>query len=605
MQSESKSLRPGLGNHYRAGRLLLGVLQAGLLFALWHLWQTDGWLANRPVWFTPLCLLSLYLPWLAMASLGRIERRVLVRWLLLIAVLLVLLGIYDAWRGNMSDWLPLGESNDKRLPSLSLLMCTGVGLYIAQAMVQAGHVSRRYLAPYTAYFDQAWSLMVQGIFAAVFTSLFWTVINLGVALFLLIDVHQLEQLVSQAWCWIPLLTISFAFGMDMGDARAQIIGSIRRLLLILLCGLLPVAVLLMVGFLVSLAVSGPHLLWQTGFASPLMLCSGALLIVLINAVFQDGQQLVPRHWLVSLARLACFLPLPLVALAIYSLWLRVADYGWTSSRVAGAACMMVLLVYAIGYPIAALRRRQALTLIAPINVGASLFILVVLVGLFTPIADPVRLSVSSQVARLLAGKVKFAEFDYYFLSKESGRYGQQALQRLMALQQGEDAQEIALFAKQAANGEYHRGDKQPPAPDLSANLHMQTAAAQWSATPAPLPPRFVSHAWQQEANSWQLPNCMTNSGEKCDVWQIAPATGQGGGRLLVMHEREGPALFAEKRDGDWRFEGDLQLGAQCLDSLQKALKEGTLRWVNQTQQLPSINGIVLPLQLQAEVVYKC
>src|SRR5690606_3246102 len=79
------------------------------------------------------------------------------------------------------------------------------------------------------------------------------------------------------------------------------------------------------------------------------------------------------------------------------------------------------------------------------NVVAAVATVAVILALFSPVADPARLSVNDQMARLARGDVTAEQFDYAFLRFESGRHGQAALARLAA---SED-EEVARRAREA------------------------------------------------------------------------------------------------------------------------------------------------------------
>ena len=55
-----------------------------------------------------------------------------------------------------------------------------------------------------------------------------------------------------------------------------------------------------------------------------------------------------------------------------------------------------------------------------------------ILALFSPLADPARLAVQDQIARLQRGAVSADTFDYDFLRFESGKAGETALRRLAA-----------------------------------------------------------------------------------------------------------------------------------------------------------------------------
>src|SRR5262249_6829840 len=103
-------------------------------------------------------------------------------------------------------------------------------------------------------------------------------------------------------------------------------------------------------------------------------------------------------------------------------------YGWTVGRIASAACALVAACYALGYAANAIL--PAMRLIERWNFATALVILATVLALFTPVADPARISVASQVARLEAGRVKRDVFDFGYLRWQGERYGRSALQRL-------------------------------------------------------------------------------------------------------------------------------------------------------------------------------
>src|SRR5262249_38301760 len=149
---------------------------------------------------------------------------------------------------------------------------------------------------------------------------------------------------------------------------------------------------------------------------------------------------------------ASVLLVPLVILAAYALALRVQQYGWTVDRIATLACVLVAACYALGYTAAALFSLlggQWMWALESVNIFVAFLILVVLGALFTPISDPARLSVLSQVARLETGLTKPIAFDFGYLHSQGGRYGAAALTRLAKLESGPNASEIRKLAKQA------------------------------------------------------------------------------------------------------------------------------------------------------------
>ena len=80
-----------------------------------------------------------------------------------------------------------------------------------------------------------------------------------------------------------------------------------------------------------------------------------------------------------------------------------------------------------------------------INIGMAFVKSILFFAILTPIADPSRLSVNSQVSMLLKGKIAPEKFDFRFLARQSGKYGEDALQKLAKSQNPQ----IALLANKA------------------------------------------------------------------------------------------------------------------------------------------------------------
>src|SRR5262249_50693040 len=148
---------------------------------------------------------------------------------------------------------------------------------------------------------------------------------------------------------------------------------------------------------------------------------------------------------------AAVILVPLVALATYGLTLRVEQYGWTPERIIVSACIAVGACLALGYLLAVVRPRAFLRTLETTNIVTAFVILGAILALLTPIADPARISVADQVARLESGRTPPERFDFVFLRFGSGRYGVEALNRLKQKQDGPNATRIAQMANEALN----------------------------------------------------------------------------------------------------------------------------------------------------------
>jgi len=420
----------------------------------------------------------------------------------------------------------------------------------------------RRIAAYPTYFDTAWKLGVQLAFSGLFTGITWLVLALGSQLFELVKLDFLTRLMRESWFAIPVTAFAFACAMHLTDVRPAIVRGIRSLLLVLLSWLLPVAVLLIGGFLATLPFTGLAPLWSTKHAASVLLCAAAACVVLVNVAWQQGEdeRAVARVVRVA-ARIAALLLAPLVLIAVYALFLRVRDYGWSADRIDAAACMLVAACYAAGYFRAGLRAGW-LPLLARVNIGVAFVVLGVLLALFSPLLDPARISVASQVARLASGKVKPDAFDFAFLRFDGARFGRAALDRLerMPVPDADVVRRIAAVRRME-----NRWDRKGVAPrplELAANLHMHPDGAR-------LPDAFLRTDWAARQPSNLYPACLREVGQACDVF-LLDVTGDGKPEVLLFGRPaayEASLVLQEDAQGGWSALATVSLpGMHCPDA---------------------------------------
>jgi hypothetical protein len=576
---------PSLGSsNTGAARLAVGLLQGLVLYLLYRAFQDKAWPATQPLLFAPLVLMWLMAPVIFISSLGVLNRRQLLIWIPLAAAIVVALGVYDVWRTLGSAAAPaLGATGTKAIhpPSPQLLISSAVGLFIAQALMMAAVHERRRIASYSAYFETAWKQFVQLAFSALFVGIVWIVLSLGAELFLLIKLDFFRELMRESWFVIPVIAFAFSCAVHITDVRPAIVRGIRTLLLVLMSWILPVAVLVIGGFLLSLPFTGLEPLWATRSATSVLLGAAAGLIVLINAAYQDG---APETALARVVRgsgrLAAVLLAPITVIAIYALALRVSDHGWTTSRIVAASCLLVASCYAAGYAAAALRPGRPGS-IASTNIATAFVVLAVWLLLFSPLADPARLSVWHQVARLASGKVAADKFDFAYLRFEGQRYGKAALEELHASAQGKDAQVIRdrIVAAQKMKVRVAREDQVPeqPAPiKLSANARVWPQGAQ-------LPPSFLLTNLNAPRDGSSYPACLREAGRECDL-VLVDLTADGKPEIVMLGSVSEPVatVMGENQTGQWRPLGTLPFNFAGCKSLRQGLIDGQFKLVAPT-----------------------
>ena len=553
-------------------RLAVGVMQGLTLYLLYLAAKSNAWPATERFLFAPLLLVFLIMPVLLISSLGHLRRRTVTLWMLVTVVVIAALGFYDVWRGDTSSMLTTyaDAQTGVRLPSRLLFIFLIAGFFIAHSLLLSAEQDQRRIGRYATHFETAWKLIIQLIFSGAFVGVLWGVLWLGASLFMLVKLDFLKELLQKSWFAIPLTTFGFTCAMHITDVRPAIVRGIRSLLLVLLSWILPISTLIVVGFLATLPLTGLQPLWATRSATAILLGAAAMLVILINAAFQNGEVSSSIARVVRLsARLAALTLLPIVAIAIYALGLRVDEYGWTTDRIIAAACLLVAGNYAIGYAWAAFQSTWMRT-IAPTNVAAAYLILLVLLALFSPLSDPARLSVNHQLARLNAGRTAANDFDFEYLRFEGVRYGREALERLKSDAHGTDAAAIREKAGRALALEHpNRGrEANPGTSDIAANITVWPSQGR-------LPESFAAQNWNAYKLPWELPLCLRQLHAKCDAFEI-DMNGDGKNDIILLPvgvPMQG-VILVENSDGNWSLFGKLPRELSACESFRRKMIAG-------------------------------
>lgn len=549
-------------------RSAIGLAQGLVLFALFRAASDIVWPATVPVLFAPLVTVALAVPVVVLAGLAELRLRTLLAWAIVAGLICAGVAAY----GQLA--YPIGADDGSRLV---LRWDRGFGLaavlFVLHALVMAGDADRRLVASYPRYFEAAWRLAIQLAVAALFTAVFWGLLWLGVELFRLVRIELLARLVKNDWFWIPVTSTVLALALHVVTLRAALATGIRTLGLGLLAWLLPIMTLLVTAFLLVLPFTGLEPLWNTRRGTASLLAAAVALLVLINAAYQDGTPETRPVVVLRIAQAIAAIALgPLVALAAYGLFLRVDQHGWTPDRVVAAAATLTLGCQAIGYLVAAVMAPRTLRPIETVNVFAAGGVVVVLLSLMSPLADPVRIAVDNQVARLRAGRIAPERFDYTFLRFEAGRRGIEALTRLAADPPGPQPTVVAERAGRALR-----------VPSRSAALALRLAPPPAkiaavitvvSPKDVRLPEDFAGTDWTTVQDAWRLPPCLRVKDTRCNA-VLADLDGDGRDEILLFGS-DGAAAF-ERQAGGWRLLGTIDMSG-CRD-VRPAIAAGAVELV--------------------------
>ncbi len=545
-------------------RLVTGLAAGLLLYGLYQAGQSKVWPATQRELYAALATLVVFASFVVLAGVSALRLRTLAIWKGTTVVVTGGLAAYAVWSGD-----PAARGFDGLGPQTFLAIAALV--FIGHHLVEPADVERRRIARYEAYFDITWKHGVQLALSAGFTGAFWLLLFLASALFKLIGVDAIQKLIQHEAFAFPATAVMFAAAVQLTDVRASLVRGVRTVALALLSWLLPLMALIAVAFLLTLPFTGLEPLWKTKSATAILLTADAFLILLANAAYQDGTETtaVVLKWA---ARLAGVLLVPITALAAYGLSLRIGQYGLSPDRVTATACVLVAAGYAVGYTAAAVRPGAWMKVLETTNIAMAFGVIAVLLALFTPVADPRRLSVDDQVARLEKGKVKVEAFDYQFLRFDAGRYGKDALERLKTSSNAEVAKRAKAAAAQVGR-DYHVEVRRP---EHAARIVFHPKGVR--------PPEGFLTALPDET---RLGSCLS-SDAVCDAG-LLDITGDGQPEVLVTSGWE-IEVFGAGEDGGWRKLGSFQPPCSGFDS-RAAIRDGKLSAVTPTvRDLASSNG---------------
>jgi hypothetical protein len=556
----------------RAMIVLLALLQ-GLLLYLAEQGQTHGiWplaeLHGRVCWYS----LVLVVPTMMMLSLQRVaDRRFAWQALGSFGVVLAL-SLWAGWNATGAA----GLAADEVLAPFGFTLA--ISAFVALPYLQVSILQRRWSGAYPLLFERAWHNTLSLALTGVFVGLGWLMLVLWGELFALVKIHFFRDLFREK-PFIYLATgLLFGLGMLIGRTQSSAIRTARSIVLALLYGLLPVLAMIAVMFLASLPFTGLEPLWKTGHAGLILGWVIVLHVGLVNAVLQDGREQLPYplplRWLIQLS--IALLPM-YAALAVYGLGLRVEQYGWTPARVWAAIALAVLSLYALGYSASFLRApARWMPHLPRINIAVSL--VVVALGLLanSPVLDPHRIAVASQLNRF-ERSTDNTQLDLDYLRFEGGRQGVVALRGLLAHPRiqadDEKRQEIEeLLARQVrwGVGELDASELAGTPETLRTRLKLATGA---------IAPDADYLRWVIARPEYSQARACRSNGNACVLLSLdVDSDGDKEYLLCNLHDRKSVQCeLASRESTGWRYAGPVSFynyDNKAEPDLRSALRAG-------------------------------
>ncbi|WP_333815314.1 hypothetical protein [Tabrizicola sp.] len=290
------------------------------------------------------------------------------------------------------------------IPALALMV---VATLPVPFLIAAARTSWR---DYPALFLEAWSIVLRGSAAAAFTGLVWLVIYLSDEVLRIVGIDVIHQLLQHEVVPMVLTGAVFGLGMAVIHDLAELLSPYVVLRVFRL--FLPVVLAVMAVFLIALPFRGLDGL--AGGLSPaallLTMVGGGIALVSI-AIDQADEDATQSPLLIRCAQ-GMALVLPVVAgLALYAIWLRVAEYGWTPGRLFIVLVAGLGVAYGLVYAVAVLRGGGWMERIRQGNIRMALVIIALAALWLTPVLNAERISAGDQLARFEAGTTPVEALD--------------------------------------------------------------------------------------------------------------------------------------------------------------------------------------------------
>ncbi|MBQ9564774.1 MAG: DUF4153 domain-containing protein [Synergistaceae bacterium] len=492
---------------------------------------------NRLLLCMPISLVVIvpFVFWLAQEHWGRR----LTRFILCLSLILAFFYLYRLW-----SVYPFHGSFSVVPSQRQDLIRACMAVFLLIPFFQCRIATWSWRMPYSEIFFQLCRNLFLLFQAVIVVGVFGGLLLTASLLFAIVGLHAVPMFLFNPLVAMPLTSLTVAISISVALKHPGI-DSLGRWILSVLAWILPPFSLLSIVFIACLPWSGLRTLWSTGQASSLMLLLQFGTILLTNAAWLDGTRSpFPNRFVNALAQMS-LLCLPIyTALCLYSLGLRIQQYGLSVDRIHAAFMAIVTGVWGIGYAGAVILRRWPSS-IGRINIVSALILTLLVALMNSPVLDPYRLAANNQVDRLLAGRIAPEDFDYLYMRFSLGRYGNYALTRIgeSGHPRAEAIQKRIAAAMSVSLEEYRRDleDDVVPVPQRREILRHARVYPGDRSLPQPLVDYLIQD-WDEERSPLRG---VRRSSELAFVFKNFTREDEPGEEVLLFLEGKGMALKVE------------------------------------------------------------
>lgn len=446
----------------------LALLQGIVLWWLFDAARDKAWPATDPAWLVALLAPAILVPPLVYLQLGLARLRAVL--LISCAAGLVLAGL--GWHyGAQVVSLPARYGGNYDESAYAFALAVIVLCFHALPFLQSALETGRVRPQYPRLFVFAWRNALQVVLAAIFCGVLWALLGLWMQLFDMIGIDFFKRLFTDSRVALPLTTVAFAVAIGLAGSVERLQQALRQHLLGLFKWLAVLAMLILTLFTLALLAKSPELFGagRRAVSATWLLWLLVFCVYLLNAAYQDGSLAAPYPRPVGAAlRFVSPLLVVVALLAIYALGVRIDAYGFTVARLWALLVAVLLLVYSVGYGVAAFRPGAWMASMGGVNVVAAITLIAALTLMLTPALSPYRIAAASQAARILDGTPSSDKGSAYTaLAFDAGGYGRRQLAELAKLQAHPDAARIRTRAAAALASENRYAGSKVEAQELT------------------------------------------------------------------------------------------------------------------------------------------
>lgn len=409
--------------------IIIACLIQGALLYLSNDFSTQEWRLSHKTTLLYVLVLSLSLPLVFVLSVNTLRNKTLWKALLAYAVIFIAM---TTW----VNWNDVGLRDYGTGILATFYFSLAAIIFVTLPWLQVRIENPNSPVNYPDLHDAIWQNTITVVLTLLIAGLMWGILSLGAGLFKLIGIDFFYNLFFEHQIFTYLAnSLVLAIGVLICRTNSKLIITVRKLLSLVVKGLLPLLSFFALIFIFSLPFTGINTLAkQWSSATTLLTTMSLLLALLVNAVHlsADNNKKKPYPRAIRYIINGSLLALPIYAiLSTYYLGLRIVQYGWTPERLWAAVVVGLSLCLSLAYATAVVRKNTIwLHSLGNINKKMMCLIAAILILCNSPIIDPYRISVNDQMQRYATGKISPDNLDLIMLRFDAGRRGNDALQAL-------------------------------------------------------------------------------------------------------------------------------------------------------------------------------